>query len=377
MRVLHVLKTGLGATWAVRQVGQLCALGVDVHVALPPGPRQADFRRAGATVHTLDMSLPVRRPHTWPRLRRDVQDLVDHVQPDVLHSHFVSTTMTARLALRRKGGMARVFNVPGPLHLENPVTRRAEVSSAHRNDYWLASCKKTQDTYVDAGIDLSRVGLAYYGVDPPVMERDVPELRRELGLAEGQVGVGMIAFMYAPKRYLGQRRGLKGHEDFIDAMAIVRRSRPDATAVMVGGAWNGADAYADTVTARGRRVLGDGAVFIGTRPGAAYLYRGLDVAVHPSHSENLGGAAESLMYGVPTVATRVGGFPDLVLPGQTGLLAPPHDPQSLAAAILQTLEGPDAAHAMAVRGRQHAERLLDQERNARVIREFYDHMLSS
>ena len=68
IRVLHLVKTSHGASWAVQQVRQLVKLGVEVHVAAPPGgPRIAEYKAAGATVYEEQFDLPVKEP--W-RLHR-------------------------------------------------------------------------------------------------------------------------------------------------------------------------------------------------------------------------------------------------------------------------------------------------------------------
>ena len=53
----------------------------------------------------------------------------------------------------------------------------------------------------------------------------------------------MVAYMYAPKRFLGEKRGLKGHEDLIDAVSLIQDKYPNLHLVIVGGAWNGAIDY--------------------------------------------------------------------------------------------------------------------------------------
>ena len=77
--------------------------------------------------------------------------LVRDVAPDVIHSHFVGTTLTMRWALGANSTIPRVFQVPGPLHLEHPLYRRAEISSAGTADYWIGSCRWTCDEYSNDG----------------------------------------------------------------------------------------------------------------------------------------------------------------------------------------------------------------------------------
>lgn len=378
MKVLHLLKTSVGARWALRQIRELVKLGVDVHVALPPGgPRVPDYESAGAVVHPLDFGLPTRAPWRWPRLFAELRGLVDRVRPDLLHSHFVSTTLTMRLALGKGHPIRRIFQVPGPLHLEYAPYRVAETATAGPSDYWVGSCRWTCERYRASGIDANRIFLSYYGNDP---ERFIPgrpgRLRAELGLSAATKVVGMVAYMYAPKPYLGQRRGLKGHEDLIDAIAIASRREPNVVCVIVGGAWGNATAYEARVRAYGARRCGGRVVFLGTRDDVSDLYAGMDVAVHPSLSENVGGAAESLLLAVPTIASAVGGLPDVVIDGESGWLVPPHRPDHLATAILAALHDPIRSRDMAARGRDLVRRLLDVKQNAREILAVYHTILS-
>lgn len=371
MRVLHLLKTAVGAGWALRQMRQLAEYGVELHVALPAGPLVSQYRAAGITVHLDQFDLPVRRPQSWPGLFARLRTLVDTVQPDIIHSHFVGTTLTMRLALGRSHPVPRLFQVPGPLHLEHPFFRRAEIASAGPADSWIGSCRWTCDRYIQSGIAPARVFLSYYGIDIGVFTPAARgALRAELGLAPEQRIVGMVAYMYAPKRYLGQSRGLKGHEDLIDALALVRQ-QSEAVGVFIGGAWNNAADYEQQVRAYGRDRLGAAAVFLGTRRDIATLYADLDVVVHPSHSENVGGAAESLLLAVPTISTNVGGFPDVVIPGETGWLVPPRSPSQLAAAISAALSDPAHAHRLAAQGQQRVRHLFDVRRTAREIHDIY------
>jgi glycosyltransferase involved in cell wall biosynthesis len=376
LRVLHLVKTSVGATWAWRQVRELVRLGVEVHVAVPPGgPMIPRYEEVGVTVHALDVDLPIRRPDRLPAVFGGIRALVRSVGPDLLHLHNVGVAMAARLALGRQGP-PRLFQVPGPLHLEHTLPRLAELRTAGSGDFWLASSEYTRRLYLAAGVPEARVGMSYYGTDVDRYRRGEPgPLRAELGLGPEVKLVGMVAYMYAPKRYLGQARGLKGHEDLIDAVALGLREQPDLRAVFVGGAWAGATAYEAQVRAYGRERLGDRAIFLGTRTDVPGLYPDLDVVAHPSHSENAGGAVESLLLEVPTVATAVGGFPEIVRPGETGWLVPPRSPEPLAAALLDVLDDPKRARAMACRGRDLTRELFDVRRTAPEVLDQYHHVL--
>jgi len=75
---------------------------------------------------------------------------------------------------------------------------------------------------------------------------------------------------------------------------------------------------------------------------------------------------EAMAAGVPVVATSVGGVPDVVEDGVTGLLLPPRQPEAVASAIVSTVMQPDRATAMAVRARQSVRDRFD---SARLVQE--------
>ena len=377
MRVLHLVKTGVGASWALRQMRELVRAGIDVAVAVPPAtPLVPRYRQAGVRVHELEVDFPARRPLELPARLGRLRRLVELERPDLVHSHFVGTTLTLRLALGRRSRLPRLFQVPAPLHLEHALFRRLDLATAGSADQWIATCERTRQLYRAAGVGAERVHLSYYGVDVAECTRgESGRLRAELGVPASAPVVGMVAYMYAPKVYLGQRRGIKGHEDFIDAVALLARSRPAVRGVIVGAAWGGAARYEQRVRRYGRLRCPEHVVFLGHREDVARLYADMDVAVHPSLSENVGGAGESSLAEVPTVATNVGGFPDIIEPGVTGLLVPPRDPTALARAIGSLIDDPAGARAMAARARRRAELLLDVRSTAAEIASLYERVL--
>ncbi len=378
IRVLHLVKTNAGGEWALRQMRELRASGIDVHVALPGGRSlRHDGFMNGITAHDASLDFPKRRPWRFRPIAGRLQALVEEVEPDVIHSHFVGTTLTMRLALGRNHPTPRVFQVPGPLHLEHPAFRFGELATAGPRDHWVASCVWTRDAYLRSRRAGGRVFLSYYGTDVGDLTPRPPGiLRSELGIDANVPVVGMVAYMYPPKWYLGQRTGIKGHEDLIEAVAGCLPRFPDLRVVFVGGAWIGGEAYERRVRALAQRRLGSAAVFLGTRYDVADLYADFDVAVHPSHSENIGGAVESLLLAVPTVATRVGGFPDVVVPGETGWLVPPRSPGSLAEAVADALTRRDEAHAMAARGRERMSDMFDVRSTSAQIGRIYEEIAS-
>jgi len=375
MKILHLIKTADGASWAVRQIRELILLGHDISVLMPEGSRNKEYEAVGATVYLFPSPLTLKNPINLMQNIQYLRKLVKELDPDMIHSHFVLTTIMMRIGLV-DNNIPRIFHVPGPLHLEHKFFKKLDLVLASKNDYWLASCKWVKDEYIRSGINKERVGLAYYGVDTSFFEQDPVQnnLRNELGLSKDTPLIGMVAYFYAPKKYLNQQTGLKGHEDLIDALPDVLKCTPNAKCVFIGNAWDNQDWYFDQVIEYANKVAPDTCYFLGFRDDVKNIYQSIDVAVHPSHSENVGGALESLARAVPTITTNIGGFPDLVIEGETGLLVDPASPATLSKKICWMLDNKDKALEMGKNGKIKAKNLMNVKRNALQIDEFYSHV---
>ena len=378
MKVLHIVKTAVGANWAYEQVRVLCSLGIEVVVALPSDTEglAPKYREAGATVVRANLDFPARRPWRIPSTLRACRQLVANVRPDLIHSHHVGPTFVARLALGKNSPIPRVFQVPGPLHLEHSFFAWLDIALAGRRDFWIATCRWTLQKYLDLGIISDRVFLSYTGTDTNLFSGvRTGLLRKELGISPQAPLVGMVAYMYAPKWFLGQRQGLKGHEDFMAALSLVRETVPSIRAVIIGGPWGRAARYENRLRRLGAKLRGGWLTFLGWRRDLLAIYPDLDLAVVPSHSENCGGALEPLLCGIPVVASNVGGLPDLVQDGKTGWLVPARNPGALARAILDALQNTAEARRRASEGQELARSLFDVERSGREIAVIYETLL--
>jgi glycosyltransferase involved in cell wall biosynthesis len=355
-------------------------LGVEVHVALPDeaGPNARLWKEAGATVHIVPLGFPVEAPWRLASLCDRTRRFVSGVAPDIIHSHFVSTTLTLRAALGKRHPIPRIFQVPGPLHLEHALYRTAEIGSAGERDYWIASSRFTQKLYMRAGVERERVFLSYYGGYPAqTTESRSGELRARLGVRDSQLLVGNISYMYAPKYYLGQSVGIKGHEALIAALRLVTDRRPDVVGALAGGAWDGAEAYERKLRRRAAR-LAPGRILM---PGpldhrtALNSWADFDCVIHAPISENCGGVVEPLFAAVPTVTVPVGGLPEVIMPGLTGYCVARRTPRSLADAILAVLDDLDAAKRLARNGQALVRTMFDVRRTALEVLNIYRRVL--
>jgi glycosyltransferase involved in cell wall biosynthesis len=378
--VLHLVKTSDGAGWAAQQARVLCSLGVSVHVVLPDSRGRALdlWRSSGAKLHFLDIDLRLGSLGKVPFRLSQFRRLVQALKPDVVHSHFVSTTLFARLALGHRSAIPRLFQVAGPLHLEHWGSRSMELRSAGPQDHWIASSRCIAGWYERLGVSRNRIHLSYWGMNTVVSAAPAePFLRRFIGVEEDTILVGNVSWMYPPKWYLWQSIGLKCHEDVIVALAKVVRRDSRVVGVLVGGAWGGAHWYEERLRRLAYSLAGDRIRFTGPISGdlARRAWSEIDLAVHVPLSENCGGVIEPLCSGVPTIASAVGGIPEVVMHGRTGYLVPPRDPNALALAVSSVLCNMEEARLVARVGGRLVQRMFDVERTAREIPAIYDYVL--
>ena len=376
MKILQVVKTNIGANWAFTQAKWLAEHGVDIVTVLPSlkGGMAEKYQLNGLKVIKGDFALPINEPWKLIRRIREINHIVNDVNPDIIHCHFVTNIMMMRLALK-KSNIPRLFQVPGPLHLESKLFKKGEMILSNNNDFWAGACKKTCDIYIKSGIPQGKVFLAYYGgyggkaCDEYKEETNI--LHDDYKLTSDKILVGMVSYFYKPKAHLMHTRGLKGHEDFIDAIALVRKRHPEVIGVIIGDAWGNSHNYVEKVKRYAHKKCKDGIIFTGFRNDMKDIYKELDIAVHPSHSENLGGAAESLAAGVPTISTNIGGFPDIVIDNVTGYTVDIKSPEKLSETIISMILNYEDARNMALVGQSKIREMLDIENTAKNIYDIY------
>jgi L-malate glycosyltransferase len=117
--------------------------------------------------------------------------------------------------------------------------------------------------------------------------------------------------------------------------------------------------------------------FLGAVPRAARLLPHFDVFVLSSVWEGMSnGLLEAMAAGRPVVATRVGGNPEVIVDGESGLLVPPRDPQALADAVLRLLRDPELARRMGAAASRRVEAEFTLPRMVHRLECLYDELLA-
>ena len=172
---------------------------------------------------------------------------------------------------------------------------------------------------------------------------------------------------------IGRHVPEKGYRHLVDAAALVERARPGVHWVLVGDG-----ELRSELEARARRLGLESRVhFTGWRDDVADVLALSDVFVLPSQSEGFGRVlVEAMAMGRAIVATAVGGVPDVVLAGRTGLLVQPADPVALADAVRALLDDPARAARLGAAGRARAESSFSLGAHVHAVERVYDEVLA-
>jgi glycosyltransferase involved in cell wall biosynthesis len=299
------------------------------------------------------------------RLRRVARACRDR-QPDLVHAYFFWTILYARL-LKLAGRI--------PVLVEN---REDQGFNWGVHEYaWLRLTRRAPDRIVcvsDAvrrtvaereGLPAGRLTVIRNGIAAPRRRPARQEARAELGLAPDDLVVGMIANF---------DRAAKGVDRFVEAIRPVVEAVPAARFLLVGRGKNEA-----AVREQAHRLgVDDRLVFAGFRSDVEVAYAAMDLSVLTSRTEGLSiTLLESMDQGLPAVVTDVGGNPEVVVQGETGLLVPPEDTDAFARAVVQLLRTPEMRRRMGEAARRRVEAEFRIDRTADRYAALYEELLSA
>jgi glycosyltransferase involved in cell wall biosynthesis len=328
MRIVHVLaETGFSGGEAQLQllVEHFRRAGHENVAVLAPGARFADVaNRLCERVHVL----PLRRwwrPDLWPRLRA----VLRRERPDVLHFACSRSLIVGGL-----GAAGRTAAVKLTIRrIDYPIRRGPFGCNRYRLfvDHTVAICDAIAARLHAAGVPRERVSRIYDGIDPEPwlgLPAQRAAARAALGLPDDAEVVSCV----------GVLRPRKGQRVLIDAFARLSAERPRARLFLAGG---GTDLEALRAQARALS-LQDRVHLPGPVRPIQNVYAASDIFCMPSFHEGLCNAClEASFAGLPQVVSTAGGNPEIVADGDTGMVVPPGDAPSLAAALRRYLADPE------------------------------------
>lgn len=212
-------------------------------------------------------------------------------------------------------------------YLREPAKRRQLLAAARRCRGVMTPSAALRDQLAAAGLPPERIVVNYNGVDTARF--------RPADRATARAGLGVPADATV-LLYVGNLKRAKGCVDLVDAFVALAADFPALQLVVIG---EGAERASMSERIEGA-ALGGRARFMGTQTHAAIAgwFAAADLLSLPSHNEGVPNVVlEAMACGLPVVATRVGGIPE-VLPEHAGVLVPAHDPAALQAGLRHALE---------------------------------------
>lgn len=263
---------------------------------------------------------------------------------DVIHAHLTNAHLLAAL-------VGRLTQRPVLATVHGRQLGVADLEAHRLADTHIATvCRSSELHALGLGVDPARLACIPNGVDTQRFRpgQRSAELRRALAGAPDD-DAPLIGFV-------GRLSPEKGPEVFVRAALMLRERLPRARFVIVGDG-----PLRESVRALVEQYrLGDRLHLAGLRDDMPAVYREFDLVVSTSHSEAMPLAImEALVSGVPVVATRVGGVPDLIEQGGCGWLCEPGNFDSIAARIAALVEQPAERARMARRARERMVQRFD------------------
>jgi glycosyltransferase involved in cell wall biosynthesis len=170
--------------------------------------------------------------------------------------------------------------------------------------------------------------------------------------------------------FVGRIEQAKGVFDLLDTAELLRRSAPLPFRILLVGELVDESARTEV----DRRGLEEIVEIRGYCSDVPKLLSSVEILVHPSHSESFSQVVmEGLAAGCAVVATAVGGIPELISHGRTGMLVPPHNPERLASALREVIADPALRRRLAEAGREHANASLTYDQMLRRYRDLAEH----
>ena len=252
-----------------------------------------------------------------------------------------------------------------------PMQKRVQRYACQFADRILVNADAVRDWLVqDEGYDPANIVVIRNGVEmsrfdgPPAGVR----IRHELGLPRESRLVILVSRLAR----------LKGVEHFLEAAALLKPRYPDVRFLIVGETSRPDSRYLDELQGLSETLgVRDRVTFTGRRSDVPAVLSAAAVAVMPSLNEALSNVLlESMAAAAPVVATRVGGTPEALQDGETGLLVPPGDATAIVSAVSTLLDNRELAARLGGAARVQISKRFSVDRMVRATEDLYADLLA-
>jgi len=232
----------------------------------------------------------------------------------------------------------------------------------HLTTGYVANCQAVKNYVITVEkVPAEKIKVIYNGIDPQFFQDCPADSFKKIFPADKLV-IGIVANL----------KEIKGIQYFLEAAKIASEKRKDLLFAIIGGG------YAEERFRNMARQLGleDTVRFLGIREDLRPFLQTFDVAVNSSLTEGLSNSILEYMAAcLPIIATKVGGNPELVEEGVTGLLVPPADSQALAEKILFLAENENLRKRLGHNARKKVQEKFSLSRQERELEDFYSSLV--
>ena len=339
------------------------------------GPMEQEFRARDIPVHILEYrglslhperALPLFRD-TRAFFRRFLGILRDH-QVRIVHSYLPAANLLGTFAATLARVPVKIVSKralcdykaghPVVAFLENLANLAADAVMV--NSMAVATDVRRAERFAGR-----KIFLVYNGIDFDEKEpRPIADLFTEIAGQRGLLAVACVANLFS----------YKGHRDLVEAARIVVEAFPAARFLLVGADRGEMGPLRSRIVSHG---LEEHVLLAGPRADAPAIVAASDLVVLPSHEEGFPNSIlEGMAEGKAVVATNVGGIPEAVADGETGILVPPRDPAALASALIALLGDPERRRRMGEAGRRRVTERFLLRKMVFEIERMYETLLS-
>jgi len=338
------------------------------HVVCPgTGPFRDQLHAIAVPTHALSLP-PWRKPLAVLQRRSAVgrlEALVNQLDPALIHVNdiwWVPHTVRA-VASRASNPVPIVAHVRQ--EIEPAKVRRYELD---RVGAVIAISRQIEQSLIAGGVSVKNVRTVYSGIElsEKQLTHNGQAIRQMIGLPNEAVLLGTVANLF-PR---------KGYEVMLRALPAIVRAVPTVHYVIVGSDDHD---YADRLTKLAQELkIADRVHIVGFQDPVQPFLAALDLYVHPALMEGFGIAVvEAMAMGKAVVATTTGGLPEVVAQGETGLLVPPGDAESLAAAVVSLLEDKVRREQMGRNGKARAQDRFSLDASVMHMDQLYGEVLGA
>ena len=365
-QVLLTLKTGGAEILAAQLARRLSGPYRIVFACLESTGEVGDRLTAeGFAVHVLD-----KRPGVDQRVARRLRRVLHRERVDLIHAHQYGPLFYASLARLPSGRPPIVMTEHGTSYRAPRRLRHAMVDRLllRRRDRIYGVGREVARALVEVdGFPDRSVGVILNGVDlSPYVDcrRDRSAVRAEIGLGADDFVLILVARLVP----------VKDHSTALRTLKRLLGQRGDVRLVIVGDG-SEASRLAGAVESQG---LSPYVRMLGRRDDVPRLFGASDLAILTSLSEGIPlSLIEAMAAGLPVVATRVGGVPEVVVEGETGHLAPAGDDAALSGHVLDLIADPASRARLGEAGRERAHALFSEDAMCSAYDEVYRSMIEA